>query len=362
LNSEISTTQNRENALEKSINEQTGLKTTIINNAQEDEPKSQSKIQQQSIPKQRHINYSNEEQQVILNRQSSNQQQRTNNKTTELRQKEIRLRKREEEMKIREKALQDNNERTVRLESYIKNLELEKAEYENTIRALKRKIVNLEDTKSYTAKEEVTCTSSNSTTYDTNNQSLLQDIHKKVTNYILKQVDIQIQKLDVDENNQRWIRNKQNNEDRKENNQDLEQKNQEQQRRNHNEIVNNSNNHRNNPYNDQQTVVMIPHNRLPFYLHGQNLIQAPVHIPQNMSQANNYETFQKPYHASRSDIMTENRHQTPPTYESTYKNSSNISRRSNAQSNQQNMFQSHRRNEQILQTTEKYWKKQHRKD
>jgi hypothetical protein len=65
---------------------------------------------------------------VALNRQSSNQQQRTNNKTTELRQKEIRLRKREEEMKIREKALQDNNERTVRLESYIKNLELEKAE------------------------------------------------------------------------------------------------------------------------------------------------------------------------------------------------------------------------------------------
>jgi cupin superfamily acireductone dioxygenase involved in methionine salvage len=74
-------------------------------------------------------------------------------------------------LKIREKALQDNNERTVRLESYIKNLELEKAEYENTIRALKRKIANLEDTKSYTAKEEVNCTSSNNTTYDTNNQS-----------------------------------------------------------------------------------------------------------------------------------------------------------------------------------------------
>jgi hypothetical protein len=35
---------------------------------------------------------------------------------------------------------------------------------------------------------------------------------------------------------------------------------------------------------------------------------------------------------------------------------SNISRRSNAQSNQQNMFQSHRRNEQILQKTEKCWK------
>ena len=98
-----------------------------------------------------------------------------------MRQKEIRLRKREEEMKITEKAFQDNNERTVRLESYIKNLELEKAEYENTIRALKRKIVNLEDTKSYTTKEEVNCTSANSTTYDTNNQSLLQDNHKKVT-------------------------------------------------------------------------------------------------------------------------------------------------------------------------------------
>ena len=132
---------------------------------------------------------------------------------------------------------------------------------------------------------------------------MLQDIHKKVTNYILKQVDIQIQKLDVDEKEQKWSRNKQNNEDRKENNQDLEQTNQEQQRRNRNEIVNNSNNHRNNPYNDQQTVVMIPHNRLPFYLHGQNLIQAPVQIPQNISQANIYETFQKPYHASRSDKM-----------------------------------------------------------
>ena len=44
LNSEISITQNRENALEKSINEQTGLKTTIINNTQEDEPKPQSNI------------------------------------------------------------------------------------------------------------------------------------------------------------------------------------------------------------------------------------------------------------------------------------------------------------------------------
>ena len=89
--------------------------------------------------------------------------------------------------------MQDNNERTVRLESYIKNLELEKAEYENTIRTLKRKIINLEDTKSYTAKEEVNCTSSNSTTYDTNNQSLLK-IFNEITNYILKQVDIQIQK------------------------------------------------------------------------------------------------------------------------------------------------------------------------
>jgi hypothetical protein len=77
---------------------------------------------------------------------------------------------------------------------------------------------------------------------------------------------------------------------------------------------------------------MIPHNRLPFYLHGQNLIQAPVQIPQNIPQANIHGTFQKPYHVSRSDIMTENRHQNTSTYEPTYKNSSNSSRRSNAQS------------------------------
>jgi hypothetical protein len=108
LNSEISTTQNREDALEKAINEQPGLKTTVINNTQEYEPKLQANTQQQSTPKQRHINNSNEEQQVAINRQSSNQQQRTNNKTTELRQKEIRLRKWEEELKIREKSMQDN--------------------------------------------------------------------------------------------------------------------------------------------------------------------------------------------------------------------------------------------------------------
>ena len=100
-----------------------------------------------------------------------------------------------------------------------------KTEYENTIRTLKRKIANLEDTQSYSAKEEINCTPSNSTTYDTNNQSLLQDIHKKVTNYMLKQVDIQIQKLDVDDNEQKRSRNKQNTKDRKENNQGLEQTN-----------------------------------------------------------------------------------------------------------------------------------------
>jgi hypothetical protein len=73
-------------------------------------------------------------------------------------------------------------------------------------------------------------------------------------------------------------------------------------------MVNNSNNYLNNPYNDQQTVVMIPHNILPFHLHDQNLIQAPVQIPQNIPQANIYETFQKPYHTSISD---NDREQTP---------------------------------------------------
>jgi hypothetical protein len=66
-----------------------------------------------------------------------------------------------------------------------------------TIRTLKRKIVNLED--NYATRE---CNQEHMTKHSSHPSSeLLNNIHKKVINYILKQVDVQLQNienLDID--------------------------------------------------------------------------------------------------------------------------------------------------------------------
>ena len=98
--------------------------------------------------------------------------------------------RREEDLKIREKSLLDSNERYIRLETYIKRLESEKEEHENTIRTLKRKISYMEDTHSYPIRNNNVQDKGRSTN-DPQNTEWLHNIHKKVTNYILRQVDIQ---------------------------------------------------------------------------------------------------------------------------------------------------------------------------
>jgi len=119
-----------------------------------------------------------------------------NTKMNELRQKEIKLLKWEDDMKIKEKLIQDNSKDIIRMETYIKQLESEKEEHEQTIRTLKRKIVNLED--NYTTRE---CNQEHMTTQSSHSSSaLLDNIYKKVTNYILKQVDVQLQKIENLEN------------------------------------------------------------------------------------------------------------------------------------------------------------------
>jgi len=125
------------------------------------------------------------------NNQNGNQATHSNQaiKMGDLRQKEIKIRKWEEELKIKERMLQDDQNRYVRLETYIKKLESEKEEYENTIRTLKRKIVLLEEPQT-NVKECYERTSK------TSNDTLTHSIQDRVTSYILRQVDQQIQKME----------------------------------------------------------------------------------------------------------------------------------------------------------------------
>lgn len=119
-------------------------------------------------------------------------------KMTELRQKEVKLRKWEEELKIKDKVIQDNSQRCIRLETYIRKLESEKEEYENTIKTLKRTINMMEesqDRNSIPHKLPPDETISNT--------KLVQGLQDRVTKYILKQVDKQIEQMEkqVDINN-----------------------------------------------------------------------------------------------------------------------------------------------------------------
>lgn len=88
--------------------------------------------------------------------------------------------------------LQDDQDRYVRLETYIKKLKSEKEEDENTIRTLKRKIVLLEEPQTNVKK----CYERTS---KTPNDTLTHSIQDIVTNYILRQVDQQIQKMEDNE-------------------------------------------------------------------------------------------------------------------------------------------------------------------
>ena len=89
--------------------------------------------------------------------------------------------------------LQDDQDRYVRLETYIKKIESEKEEYENTIQTLKRKIVLLEE------EPQINMNECYESTSKTSNDTLIHSINNRVTSYILRQADQQIQKMEVNE-------------------------------------------------------------------------------------------------------------------------------------------------------------------
>ncbi|CAC5361773.1 unnamed protein product [Mytilus coruscus] len=112
----------------------------------------------------------------------------------------------QQNLQYKNESLSDSNDRYIRLETYIKRLESEK-DYENTIRTLKRKMFNMEDTHSY-PKTNNNVQDRGKSTNDPENAELLDNIHKKVTSYILRQVDMQFQNNDHVHHEQNEIKNR----------------------------------------------------------------------------------------------------------------------------------------------------------
>ena len=141
-------------------------------------------------------------------------------KHRELRQLESKLRKWEEELKLRETLLSDKEVDRKKLEDYLQKTEARNVEYEATIRTLYRKISLLEDNSSSTqplnhsgeshfisqpshARVETSMqqTAENPVNYMQNNLNnpnyvLINGIHQQVTNYVLKKVAQQFDQLE----------------------------------------------------------------------------------------------------------------------------------------------------------------------
>ena len=114
--------------------------------------------------------------------------------TSEMRLKQQRLKKLEQDLKLKEKLIQDSGKDKTRLETRLLQLESQNDELMNTIKTLKRKIAVLEETSNPQQMQAAEIRITKPPRMPEN--ELITSIHEKVTNYILKQVDKQLAKLD----------------------------------------------------------------------------------------------------------------------------------------------------------------------
>ena len=117
--------------------------------------------------------------------------------TSEMRQKHLKLKKLEQDIKLKEKTLQDSTKDRTRLESRLLQLESQNEELLSTIKTLKRKIAVLEETTDTQQIHVLQNDSDRSSSTPKTQNELINNIHQKVTNYILKQIDTQLDKLDI---------------------------------------------------------------------------------------------------------------------------------------------------------------------
>ncbi|KAH3798033.1 hypothetical protein DPMN_151623 [Dreissena polymorpha] len=117
-----------------------------------------------------------------------------------LKQKEQKLKKLETDLKIREKEISEAAKHRPKLENHIKKLEARTEELDRLNRTLLDKIEFLEnqiETLKKTAPTVSSSTNKCSNPALTENEKLMDSIHSKVTNFILKQIDKQLENLDL---------------------------------------------------------------------------------------------------------------------------------------------------------------------
>jgi len=120
-------------------------------------------------------------------------------KYKELRQLEAKLKKREEEIRLREMRNAELNNENVRLQSTVQQQEAKIEEFQHTIRILNRKIVVLEDTKLNRGIQDNETPSTKCNNKPTNEtDQLVLAMRDRMTKLVLKRVDEQIKLMEDD--------------------------------------------------------------------------------------------------------------------------------------------------------------------
>ena len=119
-------------------------------------------------------------------------------KLSDIRAREQKLKRWEEDLKLKEKTLTEASKDKTKLNSHIRKLEAEKEENLLTIRTLRDRIdsIELKLRNNDTDVDKITSQSCHKDILSKQNEHLIQSVHDKVTNFILRQIDNQISKLD----------------------------------------------------------------------------------------------------------------------------------------------------------------------
>ena len=128
----------------------------------------------------------------------------TNIKMQDVRTREEKLRKREEELKQREAAIRETENRQKHLETYIERVEARNQELEKTIRILRHRLAVYETNE---AEQESPPISVHTSTHTGNakpvgsaqhssaSETLVQQMHEKVSQFVLKKIDNELNLL-----------------------------------------------------------------------------------------------------------------------------------------------------------------------
>ena len=131
-------------------------------------------------------------------------------KHKDLRQKEQKLRKWENELKLKESQLQMAAEEAKRREDYVNKVEARNRELEPSVRILNRRIVMLEENSHNSINTpintEETIRKGEKTEKIDSTKDLLEELHNKVSNFIVRKIDKQLQLLEFDEGEERRVK------------------------------------------------------------------------------------------------------------------------------------------------------------